>query len=209
VESLKSLGQGFLVALGLVWTINIVSLLRGGDIWLGFAYLLILVMPAISIVYLKFKTLSTKTTRAVKGQWKGFLFAFQGVALAFWSYDLSTTFYVINITGLGVEKNPLGWPFGLLGALAFYGPVLIFSYALLFRFKEKISFYAAIPLTTLTIAMGMMNLFAGAQNFQVFVHTATMATNLRFGFFTAITAVDLIVPTLLTRKLQVITSTIP
>ena len=59
--SLKSLAQGFLVAAGLVWLFNIVSLFRGGDAWLALLYLLILLIPASSITYLKLKNTNQRT----------------------------------------------------------------------------------------------------------------------------------------------------
>jgi hypothetical protein len=201
VGSLKSLAQGFLVATGIVWIFNIAALIRGGDAWLGLTYLLILLIPTSSIAILKFSSAKPAFQRD-PDKWRNLLFAFQGVALAFWSFDLITTFYAIDITGLAIELNPLGWPLGILGAFAFYGPVLVFSYVLLFRLKEKIAFYAAIPLTLLTLAMASMNLLAGAQNFQVFVDTAALASNIRFGMLAVITALDLAVPLTLKRMIS-------
>ncbi|MGD6851263.1 MAG: hypothetical protein ACQCN6_04295 [Candidatus Bathyarchaeia archaeon] len=190
--SLKSLAQGFLVATGLIWIFNVMALVRGGDAWLGLTYLLILLIPATSIAILKLTPQSAAIQDSHK--WHNLLFAFQGVALAFWSYDLITTFYAINITGLAVELNPLGWPLGILGAFAFYAPTLVFAYVLLYRMKEKMSHYAAVPLTLLTLAMGSMNLLAGAQNFQVFVTTAALASSVRFELLAVIAALDLAIP---------------
>jgi hypothetical protein len=132
--SLKSLAQGFLVATGLVWIFNIVSLIHSGDAWLGLMYLLILLIPASSITLLKLKDARLPED---SGKWRNLLFSFQGVALGFWIFDIITTFYAINVTRLAIELNPLGWPWGILGAFAFYGPALMFSYVLLFRMKEK------------------------------------------------------------------------
>ncbi len=196
--SLKSLCQGFLVATGLVWLFNIVALIRGGDLWLGVSYLLILVIPASSIAILKFNGSSIQKV-GFKHKCRNLLFAIQGVALAFWCFDIITTFYAINVTGLAVELNPLGWPLGILGAFAFYGPVLAFSYILLFKLKDRISFYAAIPLAMLTIGMSSMNLFAGAQNFHVFVDTAVLASGVRFELLATIAAFDFIIPLSLRR----------
>ena len=50
----------------------------------------------------------------------------------------------------------------------------MFAYMLLFRFKDNIALYAAVPLTLITLGMASMNLVAGAQNFQVFVDTAAL-----------------------------------
>jgi len=194
--ALKSLAQGFLVATGLVWIFNVVALVRNGDAWLGLTYLLIMLIPASTIAILKF---GHPTNAAQDGamKWRNLLFAFQGVALAFWSFDMITTFYAINVTGLAIELNPLGWPLGILGAFAFYGPALLFSYVLLFRLKENMSLYAALPLTMLTLGMSSQNLLAGAQNFQVFVDTAALASSFRFGLIGVVVAFDLAVPLVL------------
>jgi hypothetical protein len=198
VGSLKSLAEGFLVATGLIWSFNVAALIKGGDAWLGLMYALILFIPAFSITYLKLKSpknaVSPKTEK-----WCGLLFSFQGVALAFWTFDILTTFYAINVTGLAIELNPLGWPLGILGALAYYLPAFVFSYVLLFRMKEKVSFIAALPLTLITLGMASMNLLAGAQNFQVFVATATLASGIRYAMLGLVVSVNLAVPLALRR----------
>lgn len=201
--SLKSLGQGFLIAAGLVWIFNIVSLVRGGDAWLGFLYLLILFVPISSLTYLRLKNKNFKQTAdSSSPKWRNLLFSFQGVALAFWLLDILTTFYAINVTRLAYELNPLGWPMGILGALAYYAPTLFFSYFLLFKSKEKIAFYAAIPLTLITIGMCTMNLMAGIQNFQVFVDTATLASGMRYTMLTLIVMVNVVVLLTLNRTVS-------
>jgi hypothetical protein len=133
--------------------------------------------------------------------WRNLMFACQGIALAFWMLDLITTFYAIDVTGLAIELNPLGWPLGILGALAFYGPALVFSYVLLFRFKERVSFHAAIPLTLVTISMSLQNLIAGAQNFQVFVHTASLSTDIVYSMLPLLVFLNVTVPLMLKRKI--------
>jgi drug/metabolite transporter (DMT)-like permease len=190
---LKSLAKGFLVATGLIWVFNVPSLILGGDPWLGLMYLLILFIPLSGIAILKAKTIRV-TPHTDSKKWRNLLFSFQGVALGFWMFDIATTFYAINVTGLAIELNPLGWPWGILGALAFFGPSVVFSYFLLFRLREKVSLYAAFPLTLITLGMGMMNLVAGAQNFQVFVDTAALASGLRIEFLGLLVAMNLAVP---------------
>ena len=199
VGSLKSLAHGFLVATGLIWVFNVAALIKGGDAWLGLLYLLILLIPVSSITYLKLKSTTSKVALGASEKWRNLLFSFQGVALAFWMFDIVTTIYAVDVTGLAIELNPLGWPWGILGALAYYGPTLIFSYVLLFKMKENTSFYAAIPLTLITLGMGMMNLVAGAQSFQVFVDTAAIATGVHYGLLALIVTVNLAVPLALKR----------
>jgi hypothetical protein len=197
MRSLKSLAQGFLVATALIWLFNVAVLILRGDAWLGFLYLLILLLPISSITLLKLK--NPQPPHEDSQKWRKLLFSFQGVAIGFWMFDIITTFYAINVTNLAIELNPLGWPWGILGALAFYGPALVFSYVLLFRMKEKISFVGAVPLTLLTSVMGAMNLVAGAQNFQVFVDTAALAPGIRFGMLALVVALNLAVPFALMR----------
>jgi hypothetical protein len=200
--SLKSLAQGFLVATGLIWIFNIAALIRAGDAWLGLTYALILLIPVSSITYLKLKKTNPKAAPDTSEKWRNLLFSFQGVALAFWMFDIATTFYAINVTGLAVELNPLGWPLGILGAFAYYAPTLIFAYILLFKIKESIALYASIPLTLITLGMGAMNLMAGTQNFQVFVDTAALATGVQYGLLALIIMVNLAVPLALKRMVS-------
>ena len=195
---MKSLAQGFLVATGLIWIFNIAALIHRGDAWLGLMYLLILLMAVSSLTILKQKN-NNDTPTDNSSKWRNLLFSFQGVALGFWFFDIITTFYAINVTRLAIELNPLGWPLGILGAFAFYGPTLGFSYFLLFKIKEKVSIYAALALTLITLGMGTMNLVAGAQNFQVFVDTAALATGIRYSLLLLIVSVNLSVPLILKR----------
>jgi hypothetical protein len=195
----KSLAQGFLAATGLIWIFIIIALFEGGDAWLGLMYMLILLIPASSITYLKIKNINSKTAVDSSEKWRSLLFSFQGVALAFWMFDIATTFYNINVTGLATEINPLGWPLGILGAFAYYGPTVPLTYVLLFKIKESISLYAAIPMTLITLGMGTMNLVAGAQNFQVFVDTAALQMGVRYELLTLIVMVNLAVPLALRR----------
>jgi hypothetical protein len=199
MKSLKSLGQGVLIAAGLIWSFNIASLFENGDAWLALLYLLILAVPVSTLLYIKLKNTNPRANVETREKWRNLLFSVQGAALAFWAFDVATTFYAINVTGLAVELNPLGWPLGILGALIYYGPTFVFSYVLLFKIKESITLYAAIPLTLLTLAMSTMNLMAGAQNFQVFIDTATLATGVSFGLLAVIGTVCFMVPFALKR----------
>jgi hypothetical protein len=81
-----------------------------------------------------------------------------------WTFDVTATFYAINILHVAAETNPLGWPFGALGALSFYIPALTFTYLLLFRIKNRLSPIVAVLETALAIGFGFMNLFAGLHN---------------------------------------------
>jgi len=191
--ALKSLCQGFMVATGIVWICNIIALLRGGDAWLAVAYLLILIMSVASLAIPKLSDPDHLSLNRVI-DWRMLFFGFQGVALAFWSFDIATTFYAIDITGLAYELNPLGWPLGILGAAAFYLPTLALSYVLLFKLKGNVPLYAAIPFTLITLYMASMNLQAGAQNFQIFVQTAALAPNMRLSLLATVAAFTIVTP---------------
>jgi len=191
--SLKSLAQGFLVSAASVFLLSILLLFKGGDSWIAMLYLLVLLVPASSLTYLKLKKPRSQAKDGAD-KWRHLLFSFQGVVLAFWMFDIATTFYAINVTGLAYELNPLGWPLGILGAASYYVPTAVFSYVLLFKMKEPVAFYAAIPLALITLGMGAMNLNAGAQNFQVFVDAAALATGMQYGLLALIVGANLAVP---------------
>ncbi|HTY75574.1 MAG TPA: hypothetical protein VMD05_08415, partial [Candidatus Nanoarchaeia archaeon] len=113
-------------------------------------------------------------------------------ALACWAYDLATTFYAINVARVAAEINPLGWPLGALGAFAYYFPTVILTYILLFRLREKISFYAAVPMTVVALLMSSMNLNAGIGNFAFFVWTASLSAPISYNLTAFVAILDLV-----------------
>ncbi|XHH08970.1 MAG: hypothetical protein ACFCUE_15610 [Candidatus Bathyarchaeia archaeon] len=197
--ALKSLAQGFLITTSLVWLYNIAELTRTGNGAIGILYLLIMLIPIISIIRLRNKTCQAQNGGDSTRKWREIIFSFQGVALSCWSFDLLTTYYAIDVTGIAVEINPLGWPLGILGAFAYYGPTLVLSYYLLFRVKEKISMFAAVPMTTVMLLMGSMNLFAGAENLKIFVYTVTINPTVYYGLLALIVTVNFTVQLALKR----------
>jgi len=93
------------------------------------------------------------------------LVCLNGVSLACWVFDVTSTYNAIDILRQFAEQNSLGWPFGALGALMFYVPAFAFVYLLLFKIKQKVSRFAAVFLTLLAVFMGFLNLGAGLVNF--------------------------------------------
>jgi hypothetical protein len=81
-----------------------------------------------------------------------------------WGFDVAVTYYEIDVLRVAGEVNPLGWPWAALGALVFYIPALLFTYLLLFRIKNRLSFIAAVLITLLALGLGVMNLLAGLHN---------------------------------------------
>ncbi len=186
--------MGFFAMTALLWLFNVFALVTRGDAWLGFSYFLIFLIPFSSVAYLWFRgrRKSSAKARSSAEKWSAVLFSLQGVALACWMFDLATTFYAIDIARVATEINPLGWPLGALGAFAYYAPTVILTYVLLFRIKQKVSLYAAIPMTAVMLYMGLMNLNAGVGNYQFFIVTASLAGDIRFNLLAVIVAVDLV-----------------
>jgi hypothetical protein len=139
-------------------------LYRYVDVWVALTCFLFLSLPLLIRAILFLKSLGGKNQTKTIDKVKNFIWAFQGVALACWSFDVGTTFFSVNVRG-DVELNPLGWPLGIIGAAAYYIPAVIGVYFLLYKTKSKSSFYAAVVLTVLTLFMGYMNLNAGMTNF--------------------------------------------
>jgi hypothetical protein len=196
---LKSLATGFLGMVAAEWTYSALCLVQRGDAWLGTAYMLIMVMPLCTAAYFTLRNRqSIPASHGFVEKWGSVLFALQGVALACWAYDLATTFYAIDIARVAVEINPLGWPLGALGAMSYYLPTILLSYVLLFRLKQRVSLYAAVPITFVALMMGFMNLNAGAENFKFYVVSAWLPLDVRGGLLDLIIALDLCFAAILT-----------
>ena len=191
-NSLKSIATGFFGMAAVVSIFSIIALVRSGNAWLGLLYLMILIIPLSGGAYL---WRSGKNSFSQKGdsygKWSGILFALLGLALACWAYDLATTFYAIDVARVAFEVNPLGWPLGALGAFAYYGPTVVLTYVLLFKIRQKMSLYAAVPITIVALCMGAMNLNAGVGNFSFFLENASVSAGIRFNLLALIAAVDL------------------
>jgi hypothetical protein len=62
---------------------------------------------------------------------------------------------------------------------------------LLFRFKDKTAYYAAVPMAAISLCMGAMNLYAGIGNFHFFLVTAWLPTATRYSLLALVLSVDL------------------
>jgi hypothetical protein len=201
--SLRHLAMGFLAMTSVNWVFNIASLVRAGDPWLGLLYFLIFLIPLSAAVTLRrLRRKERAANVSFNEKIRGILFSLQGVALACWAFDLTTTFYAIDVTRLATEVNPLGWPMGILGALMYYGPTVVMMYVLLFKIKLKSSIYVGIVLSAVTLGMGAMNFDAGAQNLRVFLATAYIMPEFRFNLLAVVLAADIVSIAAFTRILS-------
>jgi hypothetical protein len=193
ISSPKSIAKGFFAMIAAVSIFSIIALFRSGDSWLGLLYFLILLIPLTGVAYF-WHSRKNRSSLSVNSyeKWTNLLLGLQGVALACWAYDLATTFYAINIAQVAFEINPLGWPFGALGALVYYAPTVILTCVLLLKIKQKTSVYAAVPMTFVMLLMGSMNLNAGIGNFQFFLSTAALPTQVRYNLLAIIFAADMV-----------------
>lgn len=195
MAALKSLILGFATMTVLIWTCNAIILLAEQDIWLIAPSLTIILLSASCIISLWLFKKQKPTTKLSTDNWLRLsLFFLQGAALACWIFDLTTTFYAVNLTRVAVETNPLGWPLGLLGALAYYGPTLTLSYVLLFRVRENFAVYAAVPVTIVALCMAFMNLHAGTLNLQIFTGTVSLVAEVGYGFLALMFTVGFFFP---------------
>lgn len=201
---LKSLGIGFSTMTLQIWACNAIILLGKQDIWLTASSLTITLLSVSCIISLwLFKKQKPTTKTSTANRLKLSLFALQGAALACWIFDLTTTFYAVNVTRVAVEINPLGWPLGLLGALAYYGPTLTLSYVLLFRVRENFAVYAAVPVTIVALCMAFMNLHAGTLNLQIFTETVSLVAEVGYGFLALMLTVGFFFPRLFLKQVGV------
>jgi hypothetical protein len=176
-----------------IWICNIIALVIAGDMLTAALFFLILLIPISIIIYTFSKRQENSSERAtVYEKLKTFLIPLHGAAFACWTFDVSTTFYAIDVIRRAAELNPLGWPLGAIGALIFYVPAIIFTYTLLFRIKQKESLVVAAVITVLAACLGLMNFNAGAQNFRFFLNSVSFTMEGYSFLFSLVVAVDLI-----------------
>lgn len=192
ITVLINLLRGFFVMTALIAVYCIFSLVKVGESWLGLLYFLILLLPLSHFVSVCLKERGTENNDGRSERWGKRLFIMQGTALACWAFDIFTTFYAINVTHLASEINPLGWPLGIVGALIFYGPTLLFSHILISRINGGLSFFVVTAISSLMFCMGLLNLMAGVQNLVFFLNTVNLPIALRYPFLIMILTVDLI-----------------
>jgi hypothetical protein len=168
------------------------QLIRSGNVWMGSLYLLILLLPFEGATFLWLTRSRQPQKIDACTKWGYILFGLQGTALACWAFDLLTTFYAINITGLAVEANPLGWPLGAMGAFSYYVPTVVLSYFLLFRMKHKTCLFGAAPITAVALIMGSMNFVAAAGNLRLFLLLAMLPSAIRNNMLAIVVGLNIV-----------------
>lgn len=185
--------QGFAVMLVAIWAINITVLVAAGDTLTAALFLLILLIPISIVIYTFTKQQRNSGEKeTISDKAKKFLMPLHGAAFACWVFDITTTFYAIDIVRRATELNPLGWPLGAVGALIFYVPATVFTYTLLFKIGRRESLGAAAVITALAAYLGWMNFNAGTQNFGFFVNSVSFTMQSYCLLFSLVAVVDLI-----------------
>jgi hypothetical protein len=101
--------QGFSAMLVVIWSFNIIALVVAGDMLTASLFFLILLIPISIIIYTFSKRQENSSERAtVYEKLKTFLIPLHGAAFACWTFDVSTTFYAIDVVRKAAELNPLG-----------------------------------------------------------------------------------------------------
>ncbi len=193
IRPLNGFIQGFSAMLVAIWMCNIIALLIAGDTLTASLFFLILLIPISIIIYTFSKRQENNGEKvSVSEKLKMLLIPLHGAAFACWTFDISTTFYAIDVVRKAAELNPLGWPLGAIGALIFYVPAIAFTYTLLFKIKQKASLVAAVVITVLAAYLGSMNFNAGVQNFGFFLNSVSFTMEGYSFLFSFVVAVDLI-----------------
>jgi hypothetical protein len=176
-----------------IWAYNIAALVIAGDTLIAALFSLILLIPVSIVIYTLAERRENQCgTANVYEKLKTLLIPICGAAFACWIFDISTTYYAIDVVRKATELNPLGWPLGAVGALVFYVPATIFVYTLLFKIGQKYSIVAAAVITVLTAYLGSMNFNEGVHNFGFFLNSVSFTME-SYGFlFSLVVAVDLI-----------------
>lgn len=193
VRPINGFVQGFAVMLVVIWVYNITALVIAGDTLIAALFSLILLIPISIVIYTLAKRRENQGGNSnVYDKLKTFLIPVCGAAFACWIFDISTTYYAIDVVRKAAELNPLGWPLGAVGALVFYVPATIFTYTLLFKIAQKYSIAAAAMITVLTAYLGSMNFNEGVHNFGFFLNSVSFTMEGYSFLLSLVVAVDLI-----------------
>ena len=198
----KDLLIGFLCMLFFTTIYVIAPFFAFGNTWLEMIFLASAIFPFLTAILLISKENGSNSEDIGSfNKWRRGLLLFQGAALACWSFDIISTFYAINIAGVATEINPLGWPAGILGAMAFYAPAITLTYYLTSRHYHVFTFSVATINTGVIILMGTRNLGAGLQNIAFFTNTAFFSPNVKFSLLSLVTLADLLSLIILAKRL--------
>ena len=167
MDQAKSVAQGFIAMVSVICLFVTFGWLPFYlNLWVGLGLFLFLAVPfSIRCVMVLKRFREKKPAQTGVKQAKNVLMSLQGVGFACWFFDVISTIFVVNIKLSGSELNPLGWPFGAVGALVYYIPITFVVYYLLYKAKSKESFYVTVVISAVSLFMGIRNLNAGSYNF--------------------------------------------
>lgn len=161
----KNVAQGFIAAASAICMLETVGANFLPNLWLVWLLFFVLAIPlAVNLLMAAGRFRAKKPMQKKVKQTKNLLMALQGFGLACWFFDVLSTVLVIDVKHASSELNPLGWPLSAFGALAYFLPITIISYYLLFRLKSKESFYGVLLITGVSVFMGLRNLGASLYN---------------------------------------------
>jgi hypothetical protein len=181
MERAKPVAVGFLAAASLIWLLISFGWLRFGslDLWIGVPVFGALAVAFAANTYLHLKRFSQKTTMQTRvKQAKSIIMALIGVGVACWFLDVLSTVFVIDIADAGNELNILGWPYSAPAALAYYIPIALITYYLLFVLKTRATFWGATAISALTVFMAVRSFGAVANNLSVAISPSSPAADL-------------------------------
>ncbi|MGD6852017.1 MAG: hypothetical protein ACQCN6_08165 [Candidatus Bathyarchaeia archaeon] len=168
MQQIKQVGYSFVAtASGIFLLITVLWMLSGYlTPLLGIPLFLLLAIPFVMHIKRQVNEFNQSVPiQARVKQAKNILMALPGVGLACWALDVLSTIFVIDISQSGQELNPLGWPYSAPVALAYYIPIIVIVYFLLYRVKSKASFYGAVAVSVATLTFAAISFVASLNNF--------------------------------------------
>jgi len=168
----NDLAAGFVAMTVAMMALNTITVAIMGSAEMMILFVLIL-QALLFMLYVIWEKREKTDERDGRPRWKQILTGLFGVSFACWFFDVATTFYLIDVSGLAYEANPLGWPLGILGGLIFYVPAFVFTQRLMRENGQKLPVSAAVVITLLALYIAWSNLIAAGQNFGWILSSAT------------------------------------
>jgi hypothetical protein len=103
MSSLNGFAKGFLVMIVIIWILNVITFFVLGKTLAALLFLLILAIPSSIVAYEGWKWRREKKNVNRLDRLRQILISMYGFSFACWIFDISSTYYAIDVLGVAAE----------------------------------------------------------------------------------------------------------